>query len=400
LGFTATARLSVLKGGLVAIAIVSAACGGGGPSTTGSATTGTPVKVMVTSPFSGANAVTLYPEIIPAVKARVAAVNAAGGINGHPIQLQTCDDQGDANLAANCARQAVSDGVVAVIGGFSLNLAQELPILEQAGISIFGQASISPTDAQSKVAFPFSSGDVTWPAIARALAKAGCKRLGLAALSGNATSKRFATNANDAFVATGGVVVDTVLLPPTSADYSPVVASLISKGSECMAPVLGAGEAAKFVTAVKQSGKNIKLAGTTNTMKAIVQALGSQADGILVVNQFYLTSDDVPAVKAAIAEIKKYAGNDVALNTGTSVWGTSKILFEAMKTIKRDITAASVLDALNKVSGGVSDFYAPIDFSKPGPDPMQPRAVNWKYVTWTVTNGAFKLSSPEFLSAK
>jgi len=384
----------------IAAAFVVVACTGSSGSGTPTAATGTPIKVMATSPFSGAASITNYPEMIPAVKARAAAVNAAGGINGHPIQIETCDDQTNANLAANCARQAVTDGVVAVIGAFGLNVTQQLPILEQAGIPIIGQTTTGPPEAQSKIAFPFYTADANWAGIARALAQTGCKKLGIVAISASAASRRFAGLANDAFSGTGGTTVDTVLVPSSVPDYSPTVAALIGKGADCIAPILGATEETKFVTAVKQSGKSIKLAGTTSGLKATLEPLGSQADGIMAVNQFHLVVDDVPAVKAAIAEIKKYQGSDAQLGVGTAAWGTAKVLFEAMKSIKGEVTAASVIDALNKVSRGVSDFAAPIDFTRPGPDPAQPRAFNWSYLTWTVTSGAFKLTSPGFLAAK
>ena len=386
--------------GFVAMALVFAACGGSSSGTPSPSATGTPIKVMVTSPFSGANSVTNYPEIIPAVNARAAAVNTAGGINGHPIQVESCDDQTNANLAASCARQAVSDGVVAVIGGFSLNVAQQLPILEQAGIPIIGQTVGTIPEAQPKIAFPFASGDINWLGAGKALGQAGCKKLGVIALSGLAISRRLAGLASDSFMATGGTVVDTVLVPNSSPDYSPVVASLIGKGAECIAPVMGAGETLKVVTAVKQSGKNLRIAQPVSGITSTLQALGSQADGIIGIYPAHLVTDDVPAIKTAVAEIKKYGGSDVKLSAGTAIWGPAKVLFEAMKSIKGDITAASVLDALSKVSRGVSDFYAPIDFTHPGPDPTQPRAVNYSYLTWTVTNGAFKLTSPSFISAK
>ena len=87
-----------------------------------------------------------YPEGQTAIEAAAMSLNAAGGINGHPIQVAACNDQGDPNVAAQCARQAVSDGDVAVLGSYSQNAGQVLPILQAANIAYVGAtAHRSPT---------------------------------------------------------------------------------------------------------------------------------------------------------------------------------------------------------------------------------------------------------------
>ena len=48
-------------------------------------------------------------------KADVAAFNAHGGADGHPIDLIVCDSQNNANATAACGRQMVSDGVIGVV---------------------------------------------------------------------------------------------------------------------------------------------------------------------------------------------------------------------------------------------------------------------------------------------
>ena len=55
-----------------------------------------------------------------AFDASVKDINAHGGLNGHPIDPITCDDQGQASVAAECARQLIDqDHVVAIGGGVS-----------------------------------------------------------------------------------------------------------------------------------------------------------------------------------------------------------------------------------------------------------------------------------------
>jgi branched-chain amino acid transport system substrate-binding protein len=47
--------------------------------------------------------------------ARIAAENAAGGINGHPIQGIVIDDQTSPTVIATAVQQAISDGVVGIV---------------------------------------------------------------------------------------------------------------------------------------------------------------------------------------------------------------------------------------------------------------------------------------------
>ena len=51
----------------------------------------------------------------------------------------TCDDQGDPNVGATCARQAVDQKVVAVVGSFVFDASRIIPVLEDAKIPWFGE---------------------------------------------------------------------------------------------------------------------------------------------------------------------------------------------------------------------------------------------------------------------
>ena len=50
-------------------------------------------------------------------QAAIAAINAAGGVKGHPLELDVCDDQQNANAAATCARRFVNDSSVIATAG-------------------------------------------------------------------------------------------------------------------------------------------------------------------------------------------------------------------------------------------------------------------------------------------
>jgi ABC-type branched-subunit amino acid transport system substrate-binding protein len=92
------------------------------------------------------------------MNARLDAVNAAGGINGYKIVLDACDEKGDPNVAATCARKFVSDGVVAEVASLTVYGEKYNPILQQAGIPRIGPLTGSLADFTAKNNYLLSGG--------------------------------------------------------------------------------------------------------------------------------------------------------------------------------------------------------------------------------------------------
>ena len=111
-------RHKFLSAVCVVVALVGAACSssGGKPSSGSSSQAGAaPIKVGVICTCSGGGGfgVVLEPGL-RVYKAWASSVNAAGGINGHPVQLITKDDAGNPSKAQAAATELVSAHVVAV----------------------------------------------------------------------------------------------------------------------------------------------------------------------------------------------------------------------------------------------------------------------------------------------
>jgi branched-chain amino acid transport system substrate-binding protein len=106
-------------------------------------------KFAVIGPFSGDNAA-LGDQLQKGIKLSVDKINAAGGINGKPVELELDDTQCLATGAATAASKIASDpSVFAVIGDVcsSATLAA-LPILARAGITEVSGDSTSPKITQ------------------------------------------------------------------------------------------------------------------------------------------------------------------------------------------------------------------------------------------------------------
>lgn len=109
-------------------------------SATGAVATGTPFKVGAMGTFTGvasgstADAKTVFQDW-------VSATNAAGGINGHPIQATILDDQNTPSTALANAEQLVQQDHVQVIFDLSDNLESAFAkVVDKANVPVLGES--------------------------------------------------------------------------------------------------------------------------------------------------------------------------------------------------------------------------------------------------------------------
>src|ERR1700760_4847151 len=183
-GLTALAMLA-----LVASALLLAACGGGGGSSSesssaaptseststesgssggessapaGKEATGEPI---VTQTYADVNTEgPPFKNIEETARVYEEWVNAHGGIGGRPLQVNFCDGKGTSTGSAACAREAVSNEVVAVVGSFSYGGVAVTPVLEQGNTALFGNCcTVASAELVSPISFPIGNAP-TWSA--------------------------------------------------------------------------------------------------------------------------------------------------------------------------------------------------------------------------------------------
>jgi branched-chain amino acid transport system substrate-binding protein len=82
-----------------------------------------------------------------------------GGINGRPVQVETCDDRGDPAGTSQCLRNLIDKGVVGFVNNSSLAFGvNALPAMEQAGLVNLGGWPITPAEFKSASNFPTTPG--------------------------------------------------------------------------------------------------------------------------------------------------------------------------------------------------------------------------------------------------
>lgn len=139
---------------LAVLSLALAACGSSGGRTGGSATAGstsakapegTPLRVGLfvneTGPLPSGEA-----NAVPVMQAWARAVNADGGVAGHPVEIVVADTKGDAPTATALARKLTSDDSIVAAVMFDGNAEGVMAdTIERAGLPVVGGMGYAPT---------------------------------------------------------------------------------------------------------------------------------------------------------------------------------------------------------------------------------------------------------------
>ncbi len=392
------ARSRTIRGAalVIAVALAAAACGGSTPSTTdstrttsagaaasaGSTATGTPITVLTITPSgtSGAN----FPDIPTVLTAFAKATNAAGGIAGHPLRVESCNDKNDPNTAGMCARQAVTDKAVAVLGSFSQFADSILPILGAAKIPYLAANAISGSEYSDTNSYPLVPGPIGFAALGT---KAGqrCARTDIVTydLPAAAGLAPFVTMG---LAASNKTVDTTVKVPVTTTDFSSTVSN--AKDADCIISILPE-------QALNQYLAKATSLGVSQTIFAPAGGVGSesltrfktQLEGSFTVSSFPIATDPVWAgMKRALAAEGK-PNVDLTVPQNLNAW-VSGVVFAKVAAGLTTFDAASFKAALDTASNlDTGGFTPPLDFTKPFPVPALARLFDTSLIGVDIKNG-------------
>ncbi len=393
------ARFRTIRGAalVMGVALAAAACGSSTSSTTGSTSTtsagaaasagstatGTPITVLTITPSgtSGAN----FPDIPTVLEAFAKVTNAAGGIAGHPLRVESCNDKNDPNTAGTCARQAVNDKAVAVLGSFSQFADSILPILGAAKIPYLAANAISGSEYSDTNSYPLVPGPIGFAALGtkagQRCAKTDIVTYDLPAAAGLAP-----------FVAMGlaaskKTVDKTVKVPVTTTDFSSTVSN--AKDADCIISILPE-------QALNQYLAKATSLGVSQTIFAPAGGVGSesltrfktQLEGSYTVSSFPIATDPIWAgLKRELAAEGK-SDVDLTVPENLNAW-VSGVVFAKVAAGLTTFDAASFKAALDKTSNlDTGGFTPPLDFTSPFPVPALARLFDTSLIGVDIKNGA------------
>ena len=265
-----TNRLTTALCAAATLAVVLSACSsassssGAGASTaaTGSSSAkGSPIQfVVISGTGPGTPGADQY--LVPGAQAAVDEINAAGGVKGHPLQLNFCNTQGNVNQAGTCAASAVANSsVIASIGNYNYLGGTEIyPIFEKAGLPAIAVHGVGPPEYSSPVIFPTDVGAIGNDTGAVALlAHEGIHSAALIAFT--PSSYQTYVQAIDTYtipaLAKAGMqfkLDPPVLFPGTATSLSSYAAQTIALKPPAVILSLGPTQAITFLQALRQQG--------------------------------------------------------------------------------------------------------------------------------------------------
>jgi ABC-type branched-subunit amino acid transport system substrate-binding protein len=294
-------------------------------------------------------------------------INANGGINGKKLNLIICDSQTDPNQTAACAREAVADHVVAVVGTYAANGAQIPPILQAAGIPYMPSYPVAPAEFTSPISFPTTSTPFILTGMGYIAGKE-CQHPTL--LSYQQPSTDFNDESiNAGVVSQGKKLLQTIVVPSNTTDYAPIAAQAI-KGADCLIIYGTATMSGGLLPALQQAGATQRIIGFNS------QTLGYPIDSIspnltnngIVVGIFPPYTDpvwnDYKAAAAKYGDPKKYDYQEFAAEL---VYASIVVFGKVADSIPSGtaITSASVLAQLKKSTSVSTDgLFPPFNFTQ------------------------------------
>jgi branched-chain amino acid transport system substrate-binding protein len=350
------------------------AAGGGGVSGAGTASgTGTATRGGSTAAGKGAPVVlgavgdrsgvlgAALAEVWSGLDTWVAAVNANGGVAGHPVKMVTADDAGDPGKYAAAVRQLITeDHVVAFVGNQApLTFSAGTSTLEQYGVPALGGDSSDPGWFNSPMAFPINSVNIPLGRTVGVWGGAHLKQSKAAVYYVN--EAQATTQVAQAFItpwkAAGKQVVAQQGVSLATPDFTSEILQAQSAGADVVMLVLDAASCQRFWDAARRqhykplffaSGCDLTSLKNNSDMTANNTYLGDSHRTIL---------PGLPAADEFIKAANRFnPGHD--LNHAALTWLSGKLFEAAVAAAGGGMTSADVVRGLhslkNETLGGLS----------------------------------------------
>ncbi|MDY7106850.1 MAG: ABC transporter substrate-binding protein [Actinomycetota bacterium] len=329
---------------------------------------GEPVKVMTIAPVN--TNLPPDPNIPAAAEVYEQWLNDRGGVAGRPLEVITCDDRGDPNEAANCARQAVEEEVVAVVGSFVFDASRIIPVLEENDLTWFGaccplvaQEFTSPNSFPLGSLFPAQGTGNGWK-----MAQDGCENPVVVYVdipAGDAAHPAFLNG----YEVGGGDpdAVRVVKIPLEAQDYSAQVAQAISDGTDCIAGGISDSNWATWFPAMMAAGADQRIYGLQGNLN------GKIAEQFPEVTENAIVSNSYPNISAPVWDdyrgaLDEYDAPDLDWNSlaGLGTWTAYTAFVDIVEGMDGEVSAASFFEAANNTTELDTGGMVPIlDLSTP-----------------------------------
>lgn len=350
---------------------------------------GEPIKVMTVTTLNAAGPT--YENIANTAEAYADYINARGGIDGRPLEVTVCDEQFDPAVATTCARQAVDEGMVSIVGSFTFFAESIVPVIAESSITWFGACCpITPSELTSPYSFNIGNQPMYAVGSVKRAIDDGCTSINAVIIDG---AQIFIPPMENAIAALGQSFGEMIILPPTAQDYSAEVAQATSD-ADCVISVISETPFITWNTAWAQSGTTAQQYGPQGNLNAVSAAGAVEAtDGNIIVGMYPdISTEPWGEYRAALAEAGVADdGNDYNSLGGMGTWAAYVGFTKIAETVDGEITAESFYAAADNTSALDLDGMVPVlDFTQEWTDGLEgySRLFNRSVVYSQLDNGA------------
>lgn len=334
-------------------------------------------KIVIGSIQTDKSASAGFPEITAGAKACFDAINATGGVNGHPIDFKPCNDNADAVVGEKCARDLIDAKAVAVLGGicFSCFSAPVVDVLGKGGVPYVGGLPVLPPEFKQENFLPITNAGGSASLYANAgyiMQAAKAKGVKADVVEVNASVGEINPTLENQVKKLGGNYAGRVNFDPASADLSSVAQQAIDKKPNYISVQTDGPNTVKIVTSLRSQGYqgDIVVLGTAADPTSL-KGMGDAAEGLFVATFFAdLGAGTTPDAKKFQADMTA-SGGDPLKTLAVTGYAGAYVTAEALFNVKGDPTPESfkasllALDGLKPLfNGQLSSKNANADFPR------------------------------------
>ena len=371
---------------------------GGDASEEAEAPTGDPIKVMTVTTLNAAGPT--YQNIANTAEVYAEYINARGGIAGRPLEVTVCDEMFDPAVATTCARQAVEEDMVSIVGSFTFFAESIVPVIAESDITWFGPCCpITPSELTSPHSFPIGNQPMYAVGAVKRAVEDGCENINAVIIDG---AQIFIPPMENAITALGMSFGETIILPPTAQDYSAEVAQAIGGDADCVITIISETPYITWNTAWTQSGTEARQYGPQGNLNEVSAAGNEEAtDGDIIAGMYPdISTSPWDEYRAALDE-GGYDTTELDYNSlgGMGTWAAFVGFTQIAESIEGDITAQSFFEAASNTSElDLGGMVPVLDFTQEWSDGLEgyQRLFNRSVVFSTLENGKVVPLTTEF----
>jgi len=316
------------------------------------AATKSPIVIPYIATISGSAAAPGVPVEVPPAQMAIAAINKAGGIDGHMLEYKLIDDANDTPQAVSDF-QSIENSALVIMGPiFGNPFSAVAPLANAAGIPLISGGSTVVAVAETNRPYIFMTNPNLAP-IANQVAKTflhanpTVRKVVLISDETNLAPIAQGQDTANALAAAGADVVGTVGYPYGTTDFSSIVTKAASMSPDAIIVSGQPADAAAIVQEIRRQGiKAVILGDPTDYTPSFTGAVGSAGVGMYVYTPFW-PGASTPSVQAFNRAYAKASGGLTTNFTAAFVYESFEVVAAALR--KANFEGKSLVNARKSI---------------------------------------------------